>query len=164
MSATLDPEIAARVDSLGVEYEVVACNPDLADTAAFCEHYGYSLSDSANCIVCASSPAPRKYVACVVLADSRLDVNRVVRKHLQSKKASFASPDDTVAITGMQIGGVMPLSLPPDLPLLVDARVMQRPRIILGSGGRDSKILISPEVFRQIAQAQIIEQLAKAAA
>lgn len=157
----LEPEIASRINALGVEYEVLECDPDYADTVAFCEHYGYSLADSANCIVCASSPQPRKYAVCVLLADSRLDVNRVVRKRMQVKKASFASAEDTVSLTGMQIGGVMPLALPNELPLLIDARVMDRPKIILGGGGRTSKILIPPVVFEKIPDAQIIPDLAK---
>jgi len=161
MTQTLEASIQARVDALNIEYELVACDPEYADTAAFCEKYGYSLADSANCIICASSPAPRKYAACLVLADSRLDVNRVVRKRMQVKKVSFASHEDTVALTGMKIGGVMPLALPEDLPMFVDARVLERPKVIIGGGGRDSKLIISPAVFESIPQAEIITELAR---
>jgi len=161
MTIVLDPEIQSRIDALNIDYEVVECDPQYADTAAFCEQYGYSLSDSANCIICASSPAPRKYAACLVLADSRLDVNRVVRKRLEAKKASFASPEDTVTLTGMKIGGVMPLALPEDLPLFVDARVLERQQVIIGGGGRDCKLLVSPSVFEKMPQTQIIPELAR---
>ena len=95
----------------GQPFEVVPCDPELADTAAFCETYGYDLDQSANAIVVVGKGDPRLYVCCLVLATSRLDVNGVVRKRLGRKKASFASTDETAEITGMQIGGVTPVRL-----------------------------------------------------
>lgn len=157
----LDPVIAARVEALGVDYQVLSCNPMFADTAVFCEQYGFNLGDSANCIIIASNTAPRKYAACVLLADSRLGVTRDIRKRLGSKRTSFATVSEAVAITGMQVGGIMPLALPEALPLFIDARVLDRSRIILGSGRRDSKVLISPEVFKKSSQAEIVQNLSR---
>ena len=110
------------------------CDPDLADTAAFCEAYGYAPQDSANTIVVAGKSTPPVYAACVVLATTRLDVNGTVRRRLGARKASFASADETREMTGMLIGGVTAFGLPPKLPVWVDAAVMGRERIILGGG------------------------------
>ena len=154
-----DPFIA-RLDSLGVEFEIIPCDPDLADTAAFCEAYGYALEDSANTIVVMGKADPPVYAACVVLATSRLDVNKVVRKRLGTRKASFASGDATMELTGMAIGGVTPVGLPTALPLWVDARVMERERIILGGGGRDRKVLAPPTLLTALG-AEVVEDLAK---
>jgi prolyl-tRNA editing enzyme YbaK/EbsC (Cys-tRNA(Pro) deacylase) len=154
-----DP-FTVRLDALGVEYEIIPCDPDLADTAAFCEAYGYALEDSANTIVVVGKADPPVHAACVVLATTRLDVNKVVRKRLGTRKASFASGDDTTAITGMEIGGVTPVGLPDTLPLWVDAHVMERQRIILGGGGRDRKILAPPAILTTLG-AEVVEDLAK---
>ncbi len=154
-----DPLIE-QLEATGVPYELVDCDPALADTAAFCEAYGYSPENSANTIVVIGKSEPPVYAACVVLADSRLDVNKVVRKRLGVKKASFASAEDTIAVTGMQIGGVTPLGLPPELPVWADARVMQRDRIILGGGGRDRKVLADPTVLTAIG-AEVVDGLAR---
>lgn len=149
-----------QLESTGVAYEIVDCDPALADTAQFCEAYGYSQHDSANTILVIGKSDPPIYAACIVLATSRLDVNKVVRKRLGVKKASFASGDDTVAVTGMQIGGVTPFGLPADLPVWVDARVMDRERIILGGGGRDRKILASPTILTA-SGAEVVDDLAR---
>src|SRR6476659_6880543 len=99
---------------LGVAYELFPCDPALADTAAFCEAYGYAMEDSANCVVVVGKSDPPVFAACVVLATTRLDVNGAVRRRLGTRKASFAAPDDVRAMTGMEIGGVTPLALPPE--------------------------------------------------
>jgi len=155
-----DPFIE-RLEATGVEYEVIPCDPDLADTAAFCEHYGYALDDSANTIVVMGKADPPVFAACVVLATSRLDVNKAVRKRLGTRKASFASAEQTREMTGMAIGGVTPIGLPEDLPLWVDARVMQRERIILGGGSRDRKVHAPPAVLTALG-AEVVEDLARA--
>jgi prolyl-tRNA editing enzyme YbaK/EbsC (Cys-tRNA(Pro) deacylase) len=156
-----DPVIE-RLDALDVEYEIVPCDPALADTAAFCEACGYALEDSADTIVVAGKADPPVYVACVVLATTRLDVNKVVRKRPGVRRVSFAGPDDTRQLTGMEIGGVTPIGLPMDLPLWVDARVMERTRVILGGSGRDRKVLAPPTVLIALG-AQIVEDLATSA-
>ena len=148
------------LEALGVEYEIIPCDPELADTADFCEAYGYELEDSANTILVAGKADPPIYVACVVLATTRLDVNRTVRKRLAVRGASFARGEDTQRVTGMAIGGVTPIGLPPDLPLWVDARVMSRSRIILGGGSRERKVLAPPEILTALG-GEVVEGLAR---
>ena len=160
-----DIEAAVRqaLEATGVEFELLACDPDFADTAAFCERYGVDPQDSANAIVVAGkvgSSEPRRYVCCVVLATNRLDVNGSVRRRLGVKRASFASADETRELTGMAIGGVTPVALPAELPVWVDARVMGRERVVLGGGSRSLKTRVSPEVFRRLPSAEIVEGLA----
>lgn len=144
----------------GIEHEVLDCDPELADTAVFCEHYGIPLSISANVIVAAGKSNPRQYAACVLLASTRLDVNKSVRKRMGVKKCSFASAEETRALTGMEIGGVTALGLPASLPLWVDSRVMQPDYVILGGGSRSIKIKVSPAVFNLTPNTTIIEGLA----
>src|SRR5262245_55498114 len=119
-----EEKVRAHLERLGIDHEIVPCDPALADTAAFCAAYGYAPEESANTIVVVGKSDPPRYVACVVLATTRLDVNRTVRTRLGVKKASFADPEQTKAITGMLIGGVTALGLPDDLPIWVDERVV----------------------------------------
>ena len=153
---SLDAVLAA----LGVPYELFACDPALADTAQFCAAYGFALEDSANTIVVVGKSEPRVYAACIVLAPHRLDVNRAVKQKLGTRKASFAAADETRAITGMEIGGVTPFGLPPDLPVWVDAAVMRRDRIVLGGGSRSWKVLAAPEILRRLPNVQVVDGLA----
>lgn len=155
-----DPVLAAAA-ATGHPFEIVPCDPDLADTAAFCEAYGYGLDQSANAIVVVGKSEPRVYVACLVLATTRLDVNGVVRKRLGVKKASFASADETGELTGMQIGGVTPYGLTGTLPLWIDARVMQVDQVIVGGGSRDRKLLVPPASLAALPGAEVIDGLAK---
>lgn len=153
----------AHLDELGAAYEVVECDPDLADTAAFCEAYGYSAEDSANAIVVVGKADPPAYVMCLVLADTRLDVNKVVRKRLGTRKASFASADETVELTGMQIGGVTPFGTSSPLPLWVDSRVVNRPQLIIGGGSRDCKLLVPAATLLAHPDVSVVDDLAKPA-
>lgn len=155
-----DPVLAA-LDETGIDYEIIACDPALADTAEFCEAYGFGLDESANTIVVVGKSDPVLYAACVVLATTRLDVNKTVRKKLGVRKASFAGGEQTEELTGMTIGGVTPFGLPADIPLWVDARVMSADRVVLGGGGRDRKVVASPEILT-VAGAEVVEDLAKA--
>ncbi len=145
---------------IGVPYELFACDPALADTAAFCAAYGFAPEDSANTIVVVGKSEPRQYAACVVLATHRLDVNRVVRAKFGRGKASFANPDETREMTGMEIGGVTPFGLPAALPVWVDADVMRRGRIVLGGGSRSWKVLASPEILLRLPNVEVVEGLA----
>ena len=147
--------------NLGVDHEIVPCDPALADTVEFCAAYGYDLADSANTIVVVGKGSPQVFAACIVLADSRLDVNGTVRRRLGTRKASFASADDTVEITGMAIGGVTPFGLPSDLPLWIDERVAGRDRIVLGGGSRERKIVGPPALLLALPGAEIVPELAK---
>ena len=157
----LEALVREHLEQTGVDgWEIIACDPALADTAAFCEAYGYAPEDSANTIVVVGKSTPPKYAACVVLANTRLDVNRTVRQRLGARKASFASVDETRDLTGMMIGGVTVFGLPADLPIWVDARVMQRPRVVLGGGSRSCKVVAPPEVLLRLPNAEIVEGLA----
>jgi prolyl-tRNA editing enzyme YbaK/EbsC (Cys-tRNA(Pro) deacylase) len=155
--------VVDELNATGVPYEIVECDPDLADTAQFCKAYGYDLGDSANTIIVVGKSNPKRFAACVVLADSRLDVNGVVRKRFGTRKASFASGDQTTDLTGMAIGGVTAVGLPADLPLWIDSRVMDRERIVLGGGGRDRKIVGPPALLAALANAEVVEGLARVA-
>jgi prolyl-tRNA editing enzyme YbaK/EbsC (Cys-tRNA(Pro) deacylase) len=155
-----DDAVRQHLDALGVPYEVVPCDPALADTAAFCAAYGYALDDSANTIVVIGKGDPPRYAACVVLASTRLDVNRTVRQRFGGRRASFASPEETRALTGMELGGVTVFGLPADLPIWVDARVTQRERIILGGGSRSWKVAAPPAILTALPGAEVIEGLA----
>ena len=152
--------IHRHLQGLGVAYEIIPCDPALADTAAFCAAYGYAPEDSANTIVVIGKADPPCYAACVVLATTRLDVNRTVRERLGVRKASFASADDTRALTGMEIGGVTAFGLPADMPLWVDGRVMRRERIILGGGSRSCKVLARPAILLALPGVEVVEGLA----
>jgi prolyl-tRNA editing enzyme YbaK/EbsC (Cys-tRNA(Pro) deacylase) len=156
----IEQRVRSRLDALGVEYEIVPCDPELADTAAFCEAYGHSPEDSANTIVVVGKSDPPTYVACVVLATTRLDVNKVVRSRLGVRKASFADADSTRAITGMAIGGVTAVGLPDDMPIWIDARVMTRPTIILGGGSRSCKVFAPPSILTALPCAEVVDGLA----
>lgn len=148
------------LDRLGVPYEVMPCDPALADTAAFVAAYGIPLDRSANTIVVASKGSDPRYVACVVLATTSLDVNRVVRREMEVRKASFAAADPVRELTGMEIGGVTPFGLPDVLPVLVDARVMEPDWIVLGGGNRSSKLRLAPDAVRALATVRVVEGLA----
>ncbi len=151
--------VAASVNKLGLPYELIPIDPAYADTAAFCEKYGYPADRSCNTIIVASKKEPKKFVACVVLAHTRLDVNKRVTKLMEVSKASFASAEEMMTLTGMQVGGVTPFSLPAGLPLYIDDRIPPLDWIILGGGGRSLKVKISPEVFRKLG-AEVVAGLA----
>ncbi len=165
-----DARVREQLDTLAVDYQLVPCDPDLADTAAFCRAYGYSLSDSANTIIVIGKSELPVYAACVVLADSRLDVNGTVRQRLRARRgegaqgggvrrASFAGAEETAALTGMMIGGVTVFGLPPDLPIWVDERVMTRPQIVLGGGSRSWKVVARPDILRHLPNVEIVASL-----
>jgi len=156
-----DDSVVATAAATGVPFELVPCDPALADTAAFCAAYGYRLDQSANAIVVVGKSEPRVYAACLVLATTRLDVNGTVRRRLGVKKASFASGDETIAITGMQIGGVTPYGLPAGLPIWIDSRIIAVDRVIVGGGSRDRKLLVPPASLAALAGAEVVDDLAK---
>ena len=146
----------------GDQVMVAPIDADLADTAAFCEAYGVAPAESANCVVVAGRrEGITRYAACVVLATTRADVNGVVRKHLDVRKASFLPMDDAVRLTGMEYGGITPIGLPQDWPVLVDARVVAMPHVIIGSGVRHSKISIAGPALGALPGAQVIDGLAR---
>jgi prolyl-tRNA editing enzyme YbaK/EbsC (Cys-tRNA(Pro) deacylase) len=161
MSDTGSDPVLSAATATGHPFEVVPCDPSLADTAEFCAAYGYTLDQSANAIVVVGKAEPRVYATCLVLATTRLDVNGVVRRRLGVKKASFASADETIELTGMQIGGVTPYGLPEGLPLWIDRRIMECERVIVGGGSRDRKLLVPPQSLAALPCAEVVDDLAK---
>ena len=159
-TARLEAAVRAALDAAGARYEVMPCDPAFADTAAFCDRYGIDPADSANAILVATRREPKVHALCLVLATTRLDVNHAVADLLGVRKLSFASADETAQRTGMVIGGVTPFAIPEGIPLYVDARVLDRPTVIVGGGSRSSKIRLDPEVFRRLPGCQVVEALA----
>ena len=159
MSITL-PEIDLFLQQTGLEYEVWPCDPQLADTARFCEHYGVALENSANAILVRSKTGAEKYALCVLLATHRLNTNHTVRKKLGARKVSFAAAEQTRELTGMEIGGVTPLCLPDGLPVWIDAAVMECEYVVLGGGNRSSKIKADPRILVQQANVEVVPDLA----
>jgi prolyl-tRNA editing enzyme YbaK/EbsC (Cys-tRNA(Pro) deacylase) len=140
--------------------EVAEIDPELADTEALCAHYGLELGDSANCVVVAARRGGvTTFAACVVLATTRADVNSLVRRHLDARKASFAPLDAVVAATGMEYGGITPAGLPKDWRLLVDAAVAAHPRVIVGSGVRRSKLRLPGAAVAALPNAEVLDGL-----
>lgn len=156
----LDPKVEQALKANHIEYKVLECDPDLADTAAFCEHYNFKPEQAANTILVASKKVePVKYAVCVVLATTRLDVNKKVCQLLEVKRGSFADAETTIEQTGMMIGGVTAIGIA-DLPIYVDAAVMQQPEIVMGGGNRSSKVLLPSKEVQKLPHAKIVEGLA----
>ena len=152
--AALPEEAAARVG-------VAEIDPELADTAAFCQMYGSPLTASANCVVVVGKRAgEERFAACLVLATARADVNGVVRRRLDVRKASFAPMDTAVALTGMAYGGITPLGLP-DWPLLLDPAVAAAPELVVGSGLRASKLFIPGDVLAALPNTETLDGLGR---
>jgi prolyl-tRNA editing enzyme YbaK/EbsC (Cys-tRNA(Pro) deacylase) len=158
---TLDPLVQRAMLSNNVAYEVLPCDPDMADTAAFCAHYGFAIEQAANTILVASKKVtPRRYAACVVLGTTRLDVNKKVSELLAVKRLSFADQQTTVDLTGMMIGGVTAFGLG-DLPIYVDSAVMKQSLVVMGGGNRSSKLLLNPNELTKLPKVVVVEGLAK---
>lgn len=160
MTNATSHKVHKALRALGARFRVVEIDPAFTHTAAYCEHYGYPLERSANAILVASKRPSGKNAVCVVLATTRLDVNRKVRSLLSVKKVSFGPAELTLELTGMEIGGVTPFGLPDDLPIFVDSRVMAPDEILVGGGDRSTKIYVDPEVFDRMGAARIIPGLA----
>ncbi|MCE1178091.1 MAG: YbaK/EbsC family protein [Micrococcales bacterium] len=138
--------------------KVAPIDADLADTAAFCEAYGSAPSHSANCVVVAGKRAgDTRYAAVLVLATDRADINGTVRRHLDVRKISFAPQDDAVSLTEMEFGGITPIGLPAEWPLLIDSRVLERDQVVIGSGIRGSKLVVDPAELAKRIGAEVID-------
>jgi prolyl-tRNA editing enzyme YbaK/EbsC (Cys-tRNA(Pro) deacylase) len=142
------------------EIQVGAIDPALADTAAFCAEYGVGLDESANCVVVAAKRAGQTtYAACLVLATTRADINGLARRHLGARKISFAPMDEAVELTGMEYGGITPVGLPADWPILIDAAVAAAPRVVVGSGIRGSKLWLPGSALALLPGAEVLPGL-----
>ena len=150
--------LAGELDEVGV----AEIDPELADTAAFCERYDVALAESANCVVIAGRrEGEPRYAACVVLATTRADVNGMARRQLNVRKASFAPMADAVAQTGMEYGGITPIGLPAGWPVLVDAAVAATPAVVVGSGLRRSKLILAGADLARLPGAVVLDGLAR---
>ncbi|WP_327089796.1 YbaK/EbsC family protein [Nonomuraea sp. NBC_01738] len=151
-----DP-VALAVKDMGDDVLATGIDPDLADTAAFCERYGVGLDESANCVVVAAKRGGEiRYAACMVLATMRADINNVVRRHLDVRKISFAPMAEAVGLTGMEYGGITPIGLPADWPILVDANVAAHHRLVIGSGLRRSKLAVPGAALAGLKGAEVL--------
>jgi len=153
-------QVIADLEARGLAFEVMECDPELADTARFCEAYGIPLENSANAILVASRKPEGHHAVCVVLATTRLDVNGTVRQKLGVRKVSFASADLTRELTGQEIGGVTIFGLPDELPVWIDSRVLDRDWVIVGAGSRSAKIKLDPTQLVGIPGYEVVEDLA----
>ncbi len=160
MTIKINPDIERILERSTARYEILDCDPELADTAVFCEHYGYPPNKSANAILVKAKSGEERFVACVLLASTRLDVNKTVRKRLGARRVSFASQQETREQTGMELGGVTPLGLPEQIELWVDSRIADLDYVILGAGTRAAKIVVSPEIFLSTPNTSFVEGLA----
>nr|WP_109510029.1 YbaK/EbsC family protein [Nocardioides speluncae] len=156
------PVAAALADwPQAAEVQVAEIDPELADTAAMTEAYGFTLTQSANCVVVAGKrDGEERVAACIVRADTRADVNNLIRKTLGVRKASFLSMDRAVAESGMEYGGITPVGLPEQWRLLVDARVVDIELAIIGSGVRRSKLFLRGKLLAELPRAEVVEGLA----
>ena len=144
------------------DVEVAEIDPDLADTAAFCEAYGVTPEESANCVVVAGKrEGDVRYAACMILATTRADVNGLVRRHLDVRKASFAPMAEAVELTGMEYGGITPIGLPADWPVFVDAAVARTDRVVIGSGVRRSKLTLAGATLASLPGAVVLNGLGR---
>ena len=151
--------LAAPVrDALGeIPAYAAAIDPELADTAAFCAEYDVPMAASANCVIVLGKRAGEEtYAAVLVLATDRADVNGVIRKHLGVRKISFAAQDDAVGATGMEYGGITPIGLPADWPVLVDEAVAEAGPVVIGSGIRGSKVLLDGTELAKLPTAAVL--------
>lgn len=156
--------VAAALDGLAGQdgVGVAEIDPQLADTAAFCERYQVSPAESANCVVVTGKrDGQSRFAACVVLATTRADVNGLARRRLDVRKASFAATELAVAETGMEYGGITPIGLPSGWPVLVDAAVAAAPRVVIGSGVRRSKLTLPGAVLAGLPGAEVLDGLGR---
>jgi prolyl-tRNA editing enzyme YbaK/EbsC (Cys-tRNA(Pro) deacylase) len=155
------PELLAAPtrDALGgIPAYAAAIDPELADTAAFCAEYDVPMTASANCVIVLGKRAGEEtYAAVLVLATDRADVNGVIRKHLGVRKISFAAQDDAVSSTGMEYGGITPIGLPADWPVLVDEAVVEAGPVVIGGGIRGSKVLIDGAELAKLPTATVLD-------
>jgi prolyl-tRNA editing enzyme YbaK/EbsC (Cys-tRNA(Pro) deacylase) len=161
MASILHETVAEAIATYDLQAEELACDPDFADTAAFNEKYGFTPEQAANTIVVVSKKVePTKYAVCVVLASTRLDVNKMVTKLLDIKRASFADGETTRQLTGMEIGGVTAIGIS-NHPIFIDAAVMDQPKVVMGGGNRSSKVVLTPNELLKLPNVSVVSELAR---
>ena len=153
----LHPLVHERLEATSIAAEAIACEEAFADTAEFCARYGFAPEDVCNTIIIVVKKNPKEYVACLVRSDTRLDVNHKVAAAVAFKRLSFASGEETAALSGMEIGGVTLVGLPATMPILIDERVMERQSVILGGGNRTSKVRVDPKELLKLPGARVAD-------
>lgn len=153
----LESRVLGRARELDPDLEAIRIDPDLADTAAFCERYGYAMEESGNCILVRSKTGDLHYTACIVQATRQLDLNRHSRLLVGARKASFASADESIDQTGMLPGGITPIGLPDRLPIYIDTPIMALDRVIIGGGGRGLKLRLRPAALAALARVEVAD-------
>jgi prolyl-tRNA editing enzyme YbaK/EbsC (Cys-tRNA(Pro) deacylase) len=158
-----EPVLAAleRMSGAAGAIEVAEIDPEQADTAAFCARYDVALDESANCVLVAGRRGGEtKMAAALVLATTRADVNGVLRRLLDVRKASFASREAATGETGMEYGGITPIGLPAGWPIYLDGMVAAAPRVVIGSGLRRSKLVLAGELLASLPGVTVVDDLA----
>lgn len=136
---------------------VAEIDPELADTAAFCEKYDIGLDVSVNCVIVEAKRADKTwYAACLIPAPVRADINGIVRRELDARKISFAPMEKATSLSQMIYGGISPIGLPADWPILVDTAAASLKHAVIGSGVRQSKLLVSGELLANLPNAKVI--------
>ncbi|MEK8169866.1 YbaK/EbsC family protein [Streptomyces sp. M19] len=162
LAAPVADALRAWSGSVPVEQVLyVDTDPERADTADLVESYGpWLLELSANCVVVAGKRGGAvTLAACMVLATTRADVNGVVRRQLGARKASFAPADTATGESGMEFGGITPIGLPADWPILVDSAVADTAHAVIGSGSRRGKLIVPGKALAELPGAVVIEGL-----
>ena len=155
----LHPQVADALARHGIQHRAIACDPAFADTAAFCEHYDFPPGQGANTLIVASNSEPVAYAACLVRPTTKLDVNKCVRQLMGNRRLSFASAEQTVALSGMQIGGVVAIGLPEEVPVYIDDAVFALPEVLVGGGNRSSKLVLPPQELLKLPGARRVPGL-----
>ncbi len=153
----LHPSVREALDAASIRYEAIECRAEWADTVEFCANYGIPAEEACNTIVVALKTAPRKYVACLVRADMKLDVNHRVAAEVGFKRLSFASSEEAAELSGQAIGGVTLVALPADVPVLIDTKVLERSSVIIGGGNRTSKVRLDPRELTKLPNTRVSE-------
>ena len=157
----IESEIRQILKKLDIDYKWIDVDHYFADTENFCAKYKYPMDKSGYSILVASKRGENRYSASIVLASSKLDVNKKVRELMQVSRLSFANSEETMEITGMLIGGVTPIGLPQNLPLYIDSKVLANDYVIIGGGSRSGKIQLNPLDLLKLPSAQVVEGLSK---
>lgn len=146
----------------GIAVDAAPIDADLADTAAFCEHYGIPEAASANCVITLGKRSgDERFAVVVVLATTRADINTRVRKHIDVRKISFAPMDRATALTSMEYGGITPVGLPSDWPILIDRAVTEAGPVVIGAGIRAAKIVMDGADLAALPGAEVLDDLAQ---
>ncbi len=150
----LHPTVRAALEAASIQYSTIPCREEWADTAEFCANYGISAEEACNAIIVVVKTTPKKYVACLVRADTKLDVNHRVASEVGFKRLSFASFEEAAELSGQAIGGVTIVGLPAGIPVLIDTGVLERPSVVVGGGNRTSKIRLDPQELLKLPDAR----------